>query len=117
MRLALIRGLTALIETVVVGGGLGGGGGIGSKERPEIASVISALGQVFVGGGGVDWVGVFAGSGARRVGLPTYAFQRRRYWLGRVGVVGGCGMVWVSVGPSMRCWVRWLSSPIRVGWC
>ncbi|MGW3473646.1 type I polyketide synthase, partial [Saccharopolyspora sp. NPDC000995] len=34
--------------------------------------------ELFVHGLAVDWTSAFAG--ARRVGLPTYAFQRERYW-------------------------------------
>ncbi|POM23506.1 Phenolphthiocerol synthesis polyketide synthase type I Pks15/1 [Actinomadura rubteroloni] len=36
----------------------------------------------FVAGEDVDWTAVFAGSGARRVDLPTYPFERRRFWPG-----------------------------------
>jgi polyketide synthase 1/15 len=50
------------------------------KDRPELPSLMGAAGQLFTSGVRVDWPTVFAGSGGRRVELPTYAFQRRRFW-------------------------------------
>ncbi|NJP82491.1 acyltransferase domain-containing protein, partial [Streptomyces sp. AA8] len=47
----------------------------------EAEAVLAALGRLHVHGLPVDWHRVYAGSGARRVDLPTYPFQRRRYWL------------------------------------
>jgi len=52
------------------------------SERPEVQTLISAVAGLWVRGVDVDWAEVFAGSGARRVGLPTYAFQRERFWVG-----------------------------------
>ncbi|MFI1972074.1 type I polyketide synthase [Streptomyces cinnamoneus] len=52
---------------------------------PEAETVLAALGRLHVHGLPVDWPRVYAGSGARRVGLPTYPFQRQRHWLEDTG--------------------------------
>ena len=52
-----------------------------AKDRPEVDSLLLAAGQLFAAGVDVDWAAVFAGLAAHRVDLPTYAFQRRRFWL------------------------------------
>ncbi|GAA2329946.1 hypothetical protein GCM10010376_57780 [Streptomyces violaceusniger] len=56
---------------------------VGSLRRDEggPARFLTSVAEAYVGGADVDWREVFAGTGARRVDLPTYAFQRRRYWL------------------------------------
>ena len=52
-----------------------------AKDRPEVDSLLLAGGRLFASGAGVDWAAVFDGLTAHRVDLPTYAFQRRRFWL------------------------------------
>ncbi|MFK4067218.1 type I polyketide synthase [Streptomyces sp. NPDC029674] len=61
----------------------GTGGVVGTLHRGEggRARVLTSLAELHVHGHPVDWDAVFDGTGARRCELPTYAFQRRHYWL------------------------------------
>ncbi|MFI5621773.1 SDR family NAD(P)-dependent oxidoreductase, partial [Streptomyces sp. NPDC051567] len=49
------------------------------RDRPEGETVTAAIALLRMRGARPDWAALFPG--ARRVTLPTYAFQHERYWL------------------------------------
>ncbi|MGW4772994.1 type I polyketide synthase [Nocardia sp. NPDC004278] len=51
------------------------------RSVDEVEQFATSLAQVHVAGARVDWRSWFAGRAARRIPLPTYAFQHRRFWL------------------------------------
>ncbi|MBF6149105.1 type I polyketide synthase, partial [Nocardia nova] len=51
------------------------------RGRPEVEQLVNCLAHAHVVGFDVDWPAFFAGRSVSRVPLPTYAFQRHRYWL------------------------------------
>ena len=66
------------------------------RDRDEEHTAVSALGRIHARGHAVDWAAFFDGRGGRRVDLPTYAFEHRRYWLDAgsdAGDAAGLGLV------------------------
>ncbi len=51
------------------------------EGRAEAETLLSSLATAHASGAQVKWSAFFAGSGAKSVPLPTYPFQRKRYWL------------------------------------
>ncbi|WP_042375369.1 type I polyketide synthase, partial [Streptacidiphilus neutrinimicus] len=49
--------------------------------RPEVRTLTAAVGLAHARGLDVDWQTVLAGRNARRIDLPTYAFQHEWFWL------------------------------------
>ncbi|MFG2547737.1 SDR family NAD(P)-dependent oxidoreductase [Streptomyces sp. NPDC048594] len=72
--------LTALAEAVVADGHRVSVA-TQRRNRPEPETLLAALSRLHTTGAGPDWAQVFAGQGARRVELPTYAFEKRTFWL------------------------------------
>ncbi|MER7761398.1 SDR family NAD(P)-dependent oxidoreductase [Streptomyces sp. NPDC097619] len=59
------------------------------RGRDEPATLLAALAAVSVHGTPVDWRSLYTGTGAGLTDLPTYAFQRQRYWLDQEPVAPG----------------------------
>ncbi|WAP54160.1 type I polyketide synthase [Streptomyces sp. S465] len=51
------------------------------RNRSETASLAFTAGRLHAAGVEVDWTAYFAGAATDDVDLPTYAFQRERFWL------------------------------------
>ncbi|MEV5831800.1 type I polyketide synthase, partial [Spirillospora sp. NPDC052242] len=62
------------------------------RGRPEVPALVAAVAEAHVHGVPVAWESLLPG---RRTELPTYAFQRRRYWIDApagAGDVSGAGL-------------------------
>jgi non-ribosomal peptide synthase protein (TIGR01720 family) len=54
-----------------------------SDRRSDEEQLIKALGQLWASGVEVHWEGFYAHERRQRVQLPTYPFERQRYWIER----------------------------------
>jgi len=50
-------------------------------RRTGAETIQRTLGSLWLTGAGPDWSAYYAGRRRRRIPLPTYPFQRKRYWL------------------------------------
>jgi acyl transferase domain-containing protein len=51
------------------------------RERGAWEQLLESVGMLYVQGGSVDWAGFDRDYPRRKVSLPTYPFQRERYWV------------------------------------
>jgi acyl transferase domain-containing protein/acyl carrier protein len=51
------------------------------RDADDWGEISDAMARLYVTGARIDWAGVHAPYGARRIQLPTYAFEHRRYWI------------------------------------
>ncbi|MEU6556662.1 type I polyketide synthase [Streptomyces sp. NPDC046915] len=68
------------------------------RNRPEARTLLTAVSRLFTAGVRVNWTAFYEGTGARRVDLPTYAFQHQRYWMEATAVTDVAHHGQTSVG-------------------
>ena len=50
-------------------------------QQSDMAFLLNTLGQLWLSGVQVDWSGFYAHEQRQRISLPTYPFERERYWI------------------------------------
>jgi acyl transferase domain-containing protein/thioesterase domain-containing protein len=50
-------------------------------SQSDVAFLLNTLGKLWLAGGQVDWSGFYAYERCHRLPLPTYPFERQRYWI------------------------------------
>jgi acyl transferase domain-containing protein/thioesterase domain-containing protein/acyl carrier protein len=53
-----------------------------SEKNSDLSAMLSALGNLWVNGALIDWKAFHANEQLRRIPLPTYPFQRKKFWMG-----------------------------------
>ena len=51
------------------------------QQEPDAAFLLRALGRLWLTGVTVNWSQLYAGEKRKRIPLPTYPFERQRYWV------------------------------------
>ncbi len=88
------------------------------KGREDSEALVGALAAAHCGGAKLDWAAFFAPHSPQRVDLPTYAFQRTRFWLepapqaGDAAAIGQAATEHPILGASLQLAERdeWLLS-------
>ncbi|HEX6290965.1 MAG TPA: KR domain-containing protein, partial [Herpetosiphonaceae bacterium] len=51
------------------------------EQQSDVGFLLTTLGKLWLAGVAIDWAGVYDDQRRLRVPLPTYPFERRRYWV------------------------------------
>ncbi|WP_460200080.1 acyltransferase domain-containing protein, partial [Scytonema sp. NUACC21] len=51
------------------------------EQQSDVAFLLNTLGRLWLAGVKVDWSGFYAAEQRHRIPLPTYPFERQRYWI------------------------------------
>ena len=74
-----------------------------TETTSDAVFFLGSLGKVWLAGIEVDFTGVYAGERRRRVPLPTYPFERQRYWIEPSERASAATVAGIRRSPPGRC--------------
>ncbi|MCC0804936.1 SDR family NAD(P)-dependent oxidoreductase [Methylobacterium sp. W2] len=88
--------------------------------EPDVCVALTAIGKLWACGYAVDWAVIRGGDDARRVPVPTYAFEKHRHWIapvraGTMPVAVEAGADGLQRLDSMENWFsvpQWMLVPV-----
>jgi phthiocerol/phenolphthiocerol synthesis type-I polyketide synthase E len=89
--------------------------GRAKDKTSELAEMRTTLGQLWIAGARLDWPAFYAGQQRHRVPLPTYPFERRRYWIGARDITARAQSLGGSEPESLNAESIAPSSPAEAG--
>jgi acyl transferase domain-containing protein len=82
--------------------------------QSDVAFILTTLGRLWLGGAGVSWPGFYARERRRRLPLPTYPFERQRFWIEAPGQIAPVGAP-QGKNPNIADWFfipTWRQAPL-----
>lgn len=83
------------------------------ENNIEWATLLFALGSLWLSGVSVDWNAFYANEDRRRIPLPTYPYERQRFWVEPAQVAGAARPRPAAASPSTP--IPLLASPVSTG--
>ncbi len=53
------------------------------EQTSDVAFLMNTIGRLWLVGATVEWSAFYGNEKRRRIGLPTYPFERKRFWIDR----------------------------------
>ncbi|OUL30716.1 hypothetical protein BV372_21620 [Nostoc sp. T09] len=85
------------------------------EQQSDVAFLLNALGRLWLAGVEIDWSEFYTGEQRYRIPLPTYPFERQRYWIEPQGLPVQEAANSLTKKPDIADWFyipSWQRSPI-----
>jgi amino acid adenylation domain-containing protein len=73
-----------------------------AEDHAEWTALLQAIGQLWLAGVAIDWKAFYAAETRHRLPLPTYPFERQRYWIDPLPADRGVSVPAQTIAPSIN---------------